>query len=506
MKSLKRLLPLLLVLALLLLTTLPVYAADTGFSDVNASDWYYSNVMTLVEKGIVSGYSDGTFKPKNNLTGYEALKLTMNAVDLEPYDCGDSAAWYAGYMLCAVDLGIIETSFKGTSYITRAQVAQMLTTALEVQKGITANTAVLGYFTDTNSIYAETLKDLGIVNGTQDSSGTYTFNPDAKITRAEICALVVRTNDYYENGLSSASAATNAFVKADSSGVLTSPVDSNEMANISQPKTYEQWRQKLMYEVYNMQSSFTVPYNMAYDNIIASEILTNFGDAYNSLFYSCPEYFSLFSGASYTLDGNSIGCTVTVNFYNQQSNGYHDTVDFVAKQKTYIEDTEKALKGLLDDGYLRSGMSQAEMAYVIYAWVCENVEYKYDAEQWDCFNGYGFFTNGTAVCQGYTSVYNLMCRYVGIEVQGMTGVSGQAATNGIDNHIWTAQILDGVRVLTDVTWGDQGGIDDGAWTSEWFAGSAEKFLEKHSWDESEYADWADAPGLDWTYYNPFDIA
>ncbi|MGI6255061.1 MAG: S-layer homology domain-containing protein, partial [Acutalibacter sp.] len=36
------------------------------FSDISESDWYYNNVMRAVDLGILSGYSDGTFKPNNN--------------------------------------------------------------------------------------------------------------------------------------------------------------------------------------------------------------------------------------------------------------------------------------------------------------------------------------------------------------------------------------------------------------------------------------------------------
>ncbi|MFQ6893481.1 MAG: S-layer homology domain-containing protein, partial [Acutalibacter sp.] len=44
--------------------TISVTTADQ-FSDVDTNDWYYSNVMRAVELGILSGYSDGTFKPMN---------------------------------------------------------------------------------------------------------------------------------------------------------------------------------------------------------------------------------------------------------------------------------------------------------------------------------------------------------------------------------------------------------------------------------------------------------
>ena len=41
------------------------------FNDVNADDWYYNTVMEMARKGILSGYSDGSFKPNASITSAE---------------------------------------------------------------------------------------------------------------------------------------------------------------------------------------------------------------------------------------------------------------------------------------------------------------------------------------------------------------------------------------------------------------------------------------------------
>lgn len=41
------------------------------FSDVNEGDWYYEAVMTLGNYGLINGYSDGTFRPGNDITREE---------------------------------------------------------------------------------------------------------------------------------------------------------------------------------------------------------------------------------------------------------------------------------------------------------------------------------------------------------------------------------------------------------------------------------------------------
>lgn len=41
------------------------------FSDVNKDDWFYNNVVSLSEKGIINGYEDGSFKPSESITRAE---------------------------------------------------------------------------------------------------------------------------------------------------------------------------------------------------------------------------------------------------------------------------------------------------------------------------------------------------------------------------------------------------------------------------------------------------
>ena len=38
------------------------------FSDVSESDWFYGPVSYLAERGILRGFEDGTFRPKDTLT------------------------------------------------------------------------------------------------------------------------------------------------------------------------------------------------------------------------------------------------------------------------------------------------------------------------------------------------------------------------------------------------------------------------------------------------------
>ncbi|KMY41478.1 S-layer homology domain-containing protein [Peribacillus loiseleuriae] len=59
--------------------TLTVGAATSGkFKDVKAMAWYENAVLWAQEKGIVSGYPDGTFKPNSNVTRAELTGVVQN--------------------------------------------------------------------------------------------------------------------------------------------------------------------------------------------------------------------------------------------------------------------------------------------------------------------------------------------------------------------------------------------------------------------------------------------
>ena len=52
------------------------------FSDVCPEDWFYTYVMNLTERGAISGYTDGTFRPNNDITRGQIMKVVVIANDL----------------------------------------------------------------------------------------------------------------------------------------------------------------------------------------------------------------------------------------------------------------------------------------------------------------------------------------------------------------------------------------------------------------------------------------
>ncbi|MEW6621832.1 MAG: S8 family serine peptidase [Bacillota bacterium] len=131
------------ILLAVFLVSLPVNAA---YSDTTRH-WAVQDIDLLSAKGIVGGYSDGSFRPNLSITRAEFSKMIISALALDE----------EAYAL-----------FKVPSYF----------------KDIPANHWAKGYI--------ELAHELGIINGYEDG----TFRPERPIRRDELTAIVVRSLDF----------------------------------------------------------------------------------------------------------------------------------------------------------------------------------------------------------------------------------------------------------------------------------------------------------------------
>lgn len=174
-----------LALLLVLGMTSVANAYDVSFSDVPEDSWFYTDVMTLAESGVIGGYPDGTYRPTKKVTTGEALKMILLAAGYpEPEPA--ASHWARGYLNFAIEQGFL-TRYEDISDLdvnmTRGLVAKLAANAL----GLSAP-GTYGTFTDTDSPYVEALCAAGIVGGYPDG----TYRPGASISRAEIAAIVNR--------------------------------------------------------------------------------------------------------------------------------------------------------------------------------------------------------------------------------------------------------------------------------------------------------------------------
>lgn len=108
------------------------------FPDVPSSEWYFPYVMGGREAGIISGHSNGTFKPTDTVNLAETLKMMLLAAKIElpaeiltdVFDDVPKTAWYAKHALYARDKNIVLSDKNGhlnaNQPMTRAKFAEVI--------------------------------------------------------------------------------------------------------------------------------------------------------------------------------------------------------------------------------------------------------------------------------------------------------------------------------------------------------------------------------------------
>ena len=107
-------------------TTAAALSADTApYSDVSTSHTFAGYIAYCQKAGIISGYSDGTFRPGNTLTSYAFMKMLLGALgydaNVEQYVGSNWSINVAKRALgIGLDAGLVE-DFVGTKAVTREE-------------------------------------------------------------------------------------------------------------------------------------------------------------------------------------------------------------------------------------------------------------------------------------------------------------------------------------------------------------------------------------------------
>jgi len=171
----------------------------TVFSDVPLSYWGYPYIMYLYERGVVSGYPDGTFKPEDNVTRAQLATMMKRALNLPDYTGGltdypdvPPTHWAYPYIMSAKQNNIMggypDGRFGPEDIALRSQVSCVISKA----KGWT----YYGGLTDFPDVppthwaysYIMCCKQEGIVSGYPDG----TFGPEKPVTRAQSATMIAR--------------------------------------------------------------------------------------------------------------------------------------------------------------------------------------------------------------------------------------------------------------------------------------------------------------------------
>lgn len=219
----KRVISLLLAVVMTCAILTPAQAAETGFSDVSARHYARDAIRVWTERGVLSGYPDGTFRPGGSMTRAEMAVLLQNVMGYR--DRAENVwtdlpqkAWYTDSVLALASRGVLNGTGKGRmspkATITRQEAFVMLSNAL----GIEPEAGTPGFADDSQIAswavgYVTALKKLGYIHG---YAGANTIRPTASITRAETVSLLSQLVPGYvsENGVYSVSCPGTLLVKA----------------------------------------------------------------------------------------------------------------------------------------------------------------------------------------------------------------------------------------------------------------------------------------------------
>ena len=162
-------------------------------TDSGISRW----VDTVQPKAYLSGYANGTFQPKKSMTRAEAAQMIYNLlldgqVDLEAILTDVAAnAWYAKAVNTLATLGVItgysDGSFRPNDTITRAE---FLTILMRMSSGALQSGSSFKDVSTMDWFYTAVAHavEYDWVNGYADG----TFRPNAPISRAEVAAIINR--------------------------------------------------------------------------------------------------------------------------------------------------------------------------------------------------------------------------------------------------------------------------------------------------------------------------
>lgn len=189
------------ILCLVLATSGLAFAEEVAVTSAPATDytghWAEDTIQKWMDAGKISGYSDGNYKPDNNITRAEFVKLVNGTIDFSKkanvaYKDVTTADWFYDYVGIAQEIGYIsgysKDSFGPNDYITREQAASILA---RIQY-LNGNVAAANKFSDKSKVSswaAESVGaayDAGFITGYNDG----TFRPSNKLTRAEALTML----------------------------------------------------------------------------------------------------------------------------------------------------------------------------------------------------------------------------------------------------------------------------------------------------------------------------
>lgn len=172
------------------------------FADVSGGVPFYDALSYLKKKAVFGGYQDGTFKPDQQISRVEVLKVVLKASNrpLLPtsgslsYVDVESDGWYVPYIATAQQNGIVQgyigNHFKPHQSVTRSEFLKMLLIAfpIAIEPTVTeapySDVAVSDWF----AVFAQFAKQKNLLPNVGDG----TLRANEIVTRSEVAEIIYR--------------------------------------------------------------------------------------------------------------------------------------------------------------------------------------------------------------------------------------------------------------------------------------------------------------------------
>lgn len=200
-----------------------IYGVNTRFTDIYTDDFAWARIYinAMAQKGLISGYEDGTFRPDNDVTRLEGLALFARAMgsndpanaDIltiahEKYDSvvgvyglswGTDEIVYLMYKgaLKKSDLDTYLRDGEKNEPLKRYEATIIITKAMGGENDALSELGIVLDYTDVRDVpshaiqYVEYATEMGIVEGMDDG----TFSPNTAVKRSQMAVMLSRTVD-----------------------------------------------------------------------------------------------------------------------------------------------------------------------------------------------------------------------------------------------------------------------------------------------------------------------
>ena len=204
----KKIISLILTLAMLLgiVVTTVSAATDLSFIDVKADAWYYDEVKTAYEEGIMQGKTSDIFDPEAQTTRAEFVKVLCamsgddylgKSADLAFTDV-EASEWYVDYIGWGVEHDIVKglpgNKFGPDQPVTRQEMAVFIDRFVKYLDKELPNNPQIDSFKDADEVasWARESVELMRVSGIITGVGNGYFKPQDNASRAEIATVITR--------------------------------------------------------------------------------------------------------------------------------------------------------------------------------------------------------------------------------------------------------------------------------------------------------------------------